>query len=417
MKILFNSKMFNKFLNTISNMGPGALIAAAFIGPGTVTICSISGTNFGYTLLWVIFLSLIIVMILQEMSVRIGIISQKSLTELIKTELDNSFLKKLLIVLIFIAIIIGNTAYEAGNISGAILGFEAIIGTFSYNLNNININLISPFIGLLGFIILYKGSYKLLEKTLIFFVFLMSLSFIISAIITKPELNNIINGIIQLRAPNNSFLTILSLIGTTVVPYNIFLHSSLVKEKWKKKTDLTIAKIDLFIAVILGGIVSISIIITGANVSLLNISNAADLALGLEPLYGPASKYFMGIGLIAAGITSSITAPLAASFVACGCFGWKSDFKSRKFKFIWITILIIGTIISSTGIDLIIIIEFAQITNALLLPIIVIVLYYIMNNNKVFGSYTNSVYQNFIGFLIIVITIFLSIKTILTLFN
>ena len=210
-------------------------------------------------------------------------------------------------------------------------------------------------------------------------------------------------------------MTILGLLGTTVVPYNIFLHSSLVKKKWNKKEDLKIARIDLLIAIILGGLISISIIITAASISLSSISNAADLALGLEPVYGSSSKFLMALGLISAGLTSAITAPLAASFVACGCFGWKPDLKSFKFRSIWIIILIIGTIISSAEIKLIIIIQFAQVANAILLPIIIFILYYIMNNNKIFGSYSNSTFQNLIGLLIIILTVFLSIRTLSTL--
>ena len=399
----------------ISKVGPGALIAAAFIGPGTVTVCSIAGNSFGYSLLWAIFTSLIIAFILQEMSIRVGIISKKGLTELIKDETKNSYLKNILLILIFIAIIIGNTAYEAGNISGAILGMESLTGTLSYNFKDFNINLLSIIIGSLAFLILFIGNYKLLEKVLISIVLIMSFSFVISAIITKPDINKIIEGFIKLKTPQNSFLTILGLIGTTVVPYNIFLHSSLVKKKWKKTKDLKIAKIDLLIAIIMGGLISISIIITSSSISSTSISNAADLALSLEPVYGSFSKFLISLGMISAGLTSAITAPLAASFVACGCFGWKANLKSLKFRFIWIIILIIGTIISSTGIKLILIIQFAQIANAILLPVIIFILYYVMNDKKIFGYYSNSFFQNLIGLLIIVLTVFLSIKTISTL--
>ena len=398
--------------NKISKIGPGALIAAAFIGPGTVTVCSIAGNSFGYSLLWAILTSLIIALILQEMSIRVGIISKKGLTELIKNETKNSYLKNILLVLIFTAIIIGNTAYEAGNISGAILGMESLTGNLAYNFRDFNINLLSLIIGSLAFLILFIGNYRFLEQILISIVVIMSFSFIISAIITKPDINKIIEGFIKLKTPQNSFLTILGLIGTTVVPYNIFLHSSLVKKKWNKPKDLKIAKIDLLIAIIMGGLISISIIITSASISSTSISNAADLALSLAPVYGSFSKFLISLGMISAGLTSAITAPLAASFVACGCFGWRADLKSLKFRSIWIIILIIGTIISSTGIKLILIIQFAQIANAILLPIIIFILYYVMNDKKIFGSYSNSFFQNLIGVFIFFLTVYLSIRTI-----
>ena len=402
------------FSNKISKIGPGALIAAAFIGPGTVTVCSIAGNSFGYSLLWAILTSLIIAFILQEMSIRVGIISKKGLTELIKNETKNSYLKNILLVLIFTAIIIGNTAYEAGNISGAILGMESLTGNLAYNFRDFNINLLSLIIGSLAFLILFIGNYRLLEQILISIVVIMSFSFVISAIITKPDINKVIEGFIKLKTPQNSFLTILGLIGTTVVPYNIFLHSSLVKKKWKKPKDLKTAKIDLLIAIIMGGLISISIIITSASIPSTSISNAADLALSLAPVYGSFSKFLISLGMISAGLTSAITAPLAASFVACGCFGWRADLKSLKFRSIWIIILIIGTIISSTGIKLILIIQFAQIANAILLPIIIFILYYVMNDKKIFGSYSNSFFQNLIGVFIFFLTVYLSIRTIST---
>ena len=112
----------------INNIGPGPLLAAAFIGPGTVTLCSIAGLQFGYELLWALVLSIIATVILQEMSARIGIISKKNIAELIKEEITNSNLKKIVIFLILSAIVIGSAAYEAGNISGGVLGFETIFG-------------------------------------------------------------------------------------------------------------------------------------------------------------------------------------------------------------------------------------------------------------------------------------------------
>jgi NRAMP (natural resistance-associated macrophage protein)-like metal ion transporter len=114
--------------NIFKNIGPGTLVAAAFIGPGTVTLCTLAGVNFGFALLWAMVLSIIATIFLQEMAARLGIISQKGLSEVIRTEIQNPTFRKVVIVLILSAIVIGNAAYEAGNISGGILGLEAILG-------------------------------------------------------------------------------------------------------------------------------------------------------------------------------------------------------------------------------------------------------------------------------------------------
>ena len=145
--------------NWFKNIGPGPLVAAAFIGPGTVTVCTIAGVTHGFTLLWAMLLSIIATIVLQEMSARLGVISQKGLSEVIRTEISNPFFRILAVVLILSAIVIGNAAYEAGNISGGVLGLEALTGSASaYG------SLWSIGIGVVAFVVLYIGNYKVLEK-------------------------------------------------------------------------------------------------------------------------------------------------------------------------------------------------------------------------------------------------------------
>jgi len=118
------------------NIGPGTLVAAAFIGPGTVTICTIAGVNFGFNLLWAMLLSVIATVVLQEMAARLGVISQKGLSEVIREEIKIPFVKHFVTLLILGAIVVGNAAYEAGNISGGILGLETIFGRSLLNMGN-----------------------------------------------------------------------------------------------------------------------------------------------------------------------------------------------------------------------------------------------------------------------------------------
>jgi len=401
----------------INNIGPGPLVAAAFIGPGTVTLCSIAGLNFGFSLLWALALSIIATIVLQEMSARLGIISNKGLSQVIREEIKNPSFRNVVITLILSAIVIGNAAYEAGNISGGVLGLEAVFGEKILNILDININLYSIILGLIAFSLLYVGSYKILERSLIFLVIIMSLSFIITAIITKPDITDLFNGLFIPKFPEGSILIIIGLIGTTVVPYNLFLHASLVKEKWKNRSDLKFARNDTIISIVLGGIVSMCIIISSTSLNIDNINNAADLAKGIEPLYGIYSKYILAVGLFSAGITSAITAPLAASFVAAGCLGWSLNMKGLKFRSVWIFILLAGVISSSSGYKSIEIIKFAQVANGILLPVIAGFLIWIVNKDSILGKYKNSKWQNFIGLAILVITVFLGLKSILKVFE
>lgn len=392
------------------NIGPGALVAAAFIGPGTVTLCTLAGVKFGYQLLWAMTLSTIATVVLQEMAARVGIITQKGLATVIKEQITSPILKKFAITLILSAIVIGNAAYEAGNISGAALGITAILGTPSFNFYPI-------IIGVVAFILLYIGNYKILERSLIALVIIMSISFLLTAIITKPNFELMIKGMFIPSFPENSLLTIIGLIGTTVVPYNLFLHASLVKEKWKQQSDLKFARKDSFISIIFGGIVSMAIIIAATAINGQEVNNAADLAKGLTPLYGGFAKYFLGIGLFAAGITSAITAPLAAAYVANSCFGWNANLKNSRFRIVWFFILLLGVVFSSLQFNPIEIIKFAQVANGFLLPIIALFLLWVVNKTAVLGKYKNKLGQNIISGIIILITVVLGFKSILKVFE
>ncbi|WP_299116986.1 Nramp family divalent metal transporter [uncultured Winogradskyella sp.] len=399
------------------NIGPGPLVAAAFIGPGTVTVCTLAGVNFGYALLWAMLLSVVATIVLQEMAARLGVVAQKGLAEVIREEIGNPILKRFAMFLIISAIVVGNAAYEAGNISGGAIGMETIFGNSSFNIGGFNLKMMPLIIGTVAFIFLYIGNYKVLERFLVSLVILMSFAFLVTAIITKPNLLGIAKGLFIPQFPEKGILTIIGLIGTTVVPYNLFLHASLAKTKWKSKEDLGFARKDTIIAVILGGVVSMCIIISASAVPFQDISNASDLAKGLEPLFGVNAKYFLSIGLFAAGVTSAITAPLAAAFVASGCLGWDSNLKSSRFRVVWMFILGLGVLSSTIGLKSIEIIKFAQVANGLLLPIIAYFLLWVMNKSSVLGDYKNSMIQNIIGVIIVLITIFLGGKGVLSVFN
>ncbi len=387
-------------------VGPGVLVAAAFIGPGTVTACTLAGVEFGYELLWAMVLSILATIVLQEMAARLGVITQNGLADAIKSELKIPWIRSIFLFVILGAIVVGNAAYEAGNIGGATLGLNAIFGT--------DFMAFYPWIlGGLAFLLLNLGNYKTMEKVFITLVLIMSLSFVIAAIITKPDITKIVQGMVIPSMPDGSLLTVIALVGTTVVPYNLFLHASLVGEKWKSKEGLKNARRDTILAIAVGGLVSMAIMITAAVTPGKNVTNVMDLARGLEPLYGSGAKYFMGIGLFAAGITSAITAPLAAAYVANSCFGWKAGLKDPKFKIVWMTILAFGVLFHSFGIHPIEIIKFAQVANGILLPVIAVFLLWVVNRTAVMGSYKNTWIQNIFGIAIIILSIVLGAKSIL----
>ena len=399
---------------SLKNIGPGTVIAAAFIGPGTITMCSIAGTMYGLDLMWALLFSLIMTTVLQLTAAKIGLITQKGLSSNLLDSFDNLVFKYLALALVLSAILIGNTAYEAGNISGGVLGVSSIFGQLSYSYNGFIVNLYSLLVGLLAFVILFVGNRRLIERVLIGLVLIMSLAFLTSAIIVKPDFYLIIEGLFIPKLPEGSLLVVIGLIGTTVVPYNIFLHASLVSDKWSSISDLKFVKIDTLLAVVLGGIISISVMITASSIGDIKIESASDLALGIEPLFGSFSKLIISLGLFAAGLTSSVTAPLAAAYVTCGCMGWKTNVKSKKFRIVWFIVLFMGISFSSLDFKSIEIIKFAQVANGILLPVIAVFLLVLANNKRLLKSQVNGYLFNLITVIIIVFTMFIGIKSILS---
>lgn len=386
-------------------IGPGFLIAAAFVGPGTITACTLAGVGFGFALLWAMVLSIATTMMFQEMAARVGILTKKGLAACIREELKRPWIRVLVLGIILSAIVVGNAAYEAGNIGGAVLGLEALLGSEP-----------SPWyswlIGGCAFVLLYAGSYKMLEKIFVGLVMMMSISFILAAILTRPEVSSILSGLFVPSLPEGSLLTVVALIGTTVVPYNLFLHASLVSEKWNSIDDIKAIRWDTILSIGLGGLISIAIVIAAAASQLTEVSSGLDLAKGLEPLYGTSSKYFLGIGLFAAGITSAITAPLAAAYVTASCFNWNNSFNSWRFRAVWASVLLAGVSFQSFNLKPIEIIKFAQVANGLLLPIICIFLLWIVNKTSLMGSYKNRIWQNMLGLIFLLLIISLGVKSI-----
>ncbi len=396
-------------INFFKQLGPGSLVAAAFIGPGTVTVCSLAGVGFGFGLLWALALSIIATIVLQEMAARLGLITQNGLAENIKMQFQHPLLRFLALFLLFSAIVIGNVAYEAGNIRGAVLGLQSAF--------DLPPNAFYPIgLGLLVMLLLFSGSYQFLEKLMVTLVILMSLSFVLTAILTRPSLADVFKGIFIPYFPDGSMLTIIALVGTTTVPYNLFLHAALVKEKWKKETDLKAVRKDSLRSILLGGLVSISIVIAAAASQLQEVTKVTDLAEGLTPLYGSLARYFLGFGLFAAGITSSMTAPLAAAFVARGCFGWETDMKNYRFRLVWMIIVLIGMLFASLQINPIELITFAQVTNGLLLPVVAIFLWWVVNKTDLMGIHKNTLLQNILTFLIILVALLLGLRSIFKVF-
>ena len=400
----------------LKHIGPGAMVAAAFIGPGTVTTASLAGMTYGYSLLWTVLFSVLSTWFLQEMAGRLGVVTQMGLGEALRGKLNSKVSNYFVITIVLSAILIGNAAYEAGNITGVSIGIDLAADQQSAKFTKF----VPLIVGSLAGLLLFSGKYKLIERSLIFLVGAMGTVFIVSAIMAGPDYTGALKGLFVPHFPKGAGLTIIGLIGTTVVPYNLFLHASSAATKWKNPADLVHSRRDTAFSILLGGLITMAILISAATLQHTTASNPAEGNIGsqLAPLLGKWSAIFMGSGFLAAGLSSAITAPLAAAYASTEILGWNKDLTSGRFRAFWVLVLLSGILFASfQSIKPVTLILFAQVANGLLLPIVAFLLLWIMNDKELLGSKSNTAFANAIGILIILTTLTLGTKSVLTAFG
>lgn len=402
----------NTLIQKLKNVGPGALVAAGFIGPGTVTTCTVSGASYGYTLLWALLFATIATILFQEMAARIGIITQQGLGENIRQRITQPALRVLAIVVVILAIFVGNIAYETGNVTGSVMGLQAFADIPSLPAIIV--------IALLGFVFLWIGSYKLVEGILTAIVVFMGVVFFVTAFASPVNWGEVLHGMFVPALPDSSLtkgvsplLIAAGLVGTTVVPYNLFLHASGASERFKDPSQVADARFDAVLSIGLGGVISMAILVcAAANIhgSGIAVTNGKDMAAALSPLLGSWATCMVGLGLLAAGFSSVITASLSAAYAVNGVLGWNAKLKDVKFKLIWLIVLASGCIMAvMLGKSPTQLILTAQAANALLLPIMAFFVL-VCANAADLGSFRNHVFSNIAGVVIIIITLFIAYK-------
>ncbi len=385
------------------------MVSAAFIGPGTVTACTLAGANFGFALIWALVFATVTTIILQSFAVRVALVSRMGLAEAMIQAVASPTIKIFAGALLIAALALGNAAYEAGNISGAVLGLEALGGQalpISRPVTIVGIAILSATL-----ILLSKPRW--VERILIAMVIIMSLCFFLTFLFTRPDLGKILAGLIP-TVPEEGLLTAIALIGTTIVPYNLFLHAASVRSRWADDGDLEAAQTDSALSIGLGGLISITILATAAASlfgSGATISNAADMAAQLNPLFGDFATITLGAGLFAAGLTSAITAPLATGYILQEIFGNGDSAQGRLPFYIGALAVIMcgmaGALLSYSPVEVIFI---AQIANGLLLPIIAAFLLKLANNSDILGPHINGWRSNIAGIFILLITGMLGVR-------
>jgi len=380
-----------------------SILSAAFIGPGTITTAAKAGANFQFDLLWALVFSTIACLVLQEAAARLSIVSNKSLGTAIAETFGQAKGGWMVFILIIGAIIIGSAAYQTGNLLGASEGILLLS-----NFTTLQVILV---LGILaGFALLFP-SLQILARSLGFLVVLMGFAFITTAILIKPDTSAILSGSFIPQMPEGSGLLILGLIGTTVVPYNIFLGSGLTD----KTQTIKEMRFGISVAIILGGLTSMAVLIVGSSID--GEFTYAALGQTLGNKLGSWAVWFFGFGLFAAGFSSSITAPLASAITARDLFQHKNPKKWAQngiyFKAIWGLVLITGISFGLAGFKPIPAIIAAQALNGLILPFISIFLWFAINNSSLMGKNKNSKLQNILFGSIVWVSLILGLWNIL----
>lgn len=398
-------------------IGPGAMVAAAFIGPGTVVTAATAGANSGGALLWAVGFSVIATLVLQDLAARSALATRLDLAALIRMMGASRWWRLPLLGLVVVALGVGNSAYQSGNLTGAGLGIAIAL--------DVPVSAIVGFAAVMAGALILVNRYDWLEKSLSLLVALMGVVFVGLAIALFPEFAtqtaHPTPAQFNALTPESITLT-LALIGTTVVPYNLFLHAAAVNKRWSgADVDQSIAqaRADAVGSIMVGGLVTAAIVIVGA-VLVSDQSDAtafAQLITAVDERYGLLGRYAMGVGLFAAGLTSAIAAPVAGGWAVCGALGWSTAPGSAPFRGVALGILLVGTFFALFADRPIALILSAQVTNALILPLMALLLLLVINNVRIPQQHRNTTWSNVLGALIMLSVTTLALAKLWRLWN
>jgi Mn2+/Fe2+ NRAMP family transporter len=383
-----------------------SVISAAFIGPGTVTTAASAGAAHGFALLWALVFSTIACLVLQEASARITVVSGRNLGQALRTRYHTGVAGFAVLLLVLGAIVLGCAAYQTGNILGGVAG--ASLGS------GLSPRILTLIIGAVAALVLSLGRTATVARLLGVLVAVMGVAFLVTAWRLAPDPLSILRGAMIPSLPEGSGLLILGLVGTTVVPYNLFLGSGLARGQ-----ALPELRFGLSVAVLLGGLISMGIVVVGTAVD--GAFGFDALAEVLDERLGGWSRSMFALGLCAAGVSSAITAPLAAAITARSLFsesnggegeGENEHWPERgwRFRSIWIAVLAIGIGFGLAEVRPIPAIVLAQALNGVLLPLVAVFLLLTVNDRALMGERgLNGAWANSLLAIVVSVTVMLGV--------
>ena len=349
-----------------------SVIAGAFIGPGTVTTAAAAGAGYGLSLLWALVFSTVACLVLQEAAARLTVTSGRDLGQALRARFSGGAPGVAVVILVLGAVVLGCAAYQAGNLLGAVVGAEQVVG-----LPRAAVVLAAATIAAT---LLWLGTPQVVARCLSALVAVMGVAFAVTAVAVGPEAGALLRGAVLPQLPAGAGLLVLGLVGTTVVPYNLFMGSALARDQ-----DLGELRFGLTVAVVLGGLISGAVLVVGSAVA--GPFSFAGLVEVLALRLGVAAPLLLGCGLLAAGLSSAITAPLAAAMTARSLFGggrWGE--RSWRFRAVWLGVLGAGVAGAVADVQPVPAIVAAQVFNGVLLPVVAGFLLVAANDRSVVGE-------------------------------
>lgn len=376
-----------------------SVIAAAFIGPGTVTTAARAGSDFGFALAWALLFSTIACLVLQEASGRITVLTGKELGDAIRVRFSSSRGSAWVPAVLAAGVVLGCAAYEAGNLLGGVAGLRLV--------TDVSPASATIACGLVAAALLATGNTRWIARSLGALVAVMGVAFLLTAVRLGPDPAALLSGLFLPRLPSGSIILVLGLVGTTVVPYNIFLGSALARDH-----DLGEMRWGLALAIGGGGLISLGVLVVGSALG--GGLEYERLAAVLADRLGGGAEWSLAIGLFGAGLTSAVTAPLAAAITARTLLGARTEDwteRSWRYRAVWISVLLVGVLFAATGVKPIPVIILAQAFNGLVLPLIAVFLWLTMNDHDLLGEDgVNSWAQNIVMGTVVVVCVALGLR-------
>ncbi len=398
----------NSFLRNIALflviLGPGIITGSVDNDAGGITTYSVAGARYGYGLIWTLIPSFIVLVIIQEMNARMGIVTGKGLADLIR---EKAGVKVTFFIFVGLLVAdIGNTTTEFAGVAGSMEVFS------------INKYISVPIVSMMVWLLVVKGNYKIAER--IFLIFSASLlMYVISALMGKPHWKEIGSSIIhpKMDMSASGLAMVIGIIGTTIAPWMQFYMQSSVIEKRLKMRKYKFTLLDVVVGCVATVVVAFFIIVACASTLYENhitINEAKDAALALKPLAGNLSSQVFAFGLFVASVFSATILPLATAFYVCEAFGFEAGIDKKwdeapEFYFLYTGILIIAAgIILIPNAPLIAISLWSQVINGILLPVVLVCMILLVNDKKIMGEHVNKPINNIIGWSTVIILIGLS---------